>query len=281
MRLLRTMLVSMLTLASLVIGGSVVAAQPLQPAPTSAMHISAFYSITGAAYKAWTTKSPAPASTRAFSTGTTDVGYYIHYHDVVPHRTIYQVMIYDQTGAAYATGNTHTFSYDSGDLLNSFGGGGPFDDGSYRMDLLLNSVVAASSTFTVGTATVHAAQISTQQMIGKRINKFYAITLAAYKSWTTRSSTPAPTQSFPKGTTDVGYYIAYQGMAAKHTSFQVVIYDQTGASYVTGSIHTFPYVRGEQLSYFGGGTPFDRGTYRMDVIVNGVVAGSAKFTVGV
>lgn len=102
--------------------------------------------------------------------------------------------------------------------------------------------------------------------------------MAAYRAWTTRTPPPPPTRAFPRGTTSVGYYIAYQDMA-KGTSFQVVIDDQNGTAYATGSKHVFPYVRGEQLSYFSG-TPYENGTYHMDLIVNGIVVDSATFTVG-
>jgi hypothetical protein len=275
------MLSVIITLVSLVTGGSLAAARPLQPAPAYSMRISAFYPITKAAYTAWNAKAtaPAPVPTRTFATDTTDVGYYFYYHGVVANSTNYQVVVYDHAGAAYSTGNTHKPHYATGAVTNYFGGGAPFDNGSYRMDLLLNGVVAASTTFTVGTATVSATQISTEAAIGKRINKFYAISMAAYKVWTTNAPAPAPTRAFPKGTADVGYYIAYQGMIAKGTSFQVVINDQTGVAYATGAKHVFPYVRGEQLSYFGG-VPFENGTYHMNLIVNGIVVDSVTFTIG-
>lgn len=40
------------------------------------------------------------------------------------------------------------------------------------MDLLLNGVVAASTTFSVGTAATGATQISTKGAIGQRVNTF-------------------------------------------------------------------------------------------------------------
>jgi hypothetical protein len=69
-------------------------------------------------------------------------------------------------------------------------------------------------------------------------------------------------------------------MTAKSTSFQIIIYDQNNSPYVTGNTHVFPFKSGEQLNYFGGSTPFDNGTYRMDLILHGVVAASVTFTVG-
>jgi hypothetical protein len=274
------MLGIILALTSLVIGGSMATARPLQQSPASAMRVSAFYPITKAAYTVWApkTKAPAPAVTRVFPKGTTDVGYYFHYHGVVAHATIYQVVIYDQTGAPYLTGNNHKAVYSSGEVANYFGGGKPYDNGSYRMDLLLNGVVAASTTFSVGTAAVSTTPISTGGAIGQRVNTFYPISLAAYKAWTAHTPAPAPSRVFPRGTTTIGYYIAYQDMAAKST-FQVVIDDQAGAASATGSKHAFPYVKGEQLSYFSG-TTFKNGTYHMDLIVNGIVVDSVAFTVG-
>lgn len=280
MRLLRITLALMLTLVPLLISGFSMTDRSAQAAPASTIHISAFYPITKAAYQAWTTKSSAPARTPAFPDGETDVGYYINYDDVVSHKTTYQVVMYDQTGAPYITGNIHKFSYTGGAVVNYFGGGDPFDNGAYRMDLLVNGVVSASSTFTVGATTGSATRISTDRSIGERVNTFSAITVAAYKAWTTKSPAPTPTRAFPKGTVDIGYYIDYQDMNTKSAWFQVVIYDHTGGAYVTGSKHQFPYAKGDQLSYFGGGTPFDAGTYRMDLIVQNIVVDSVTFTVG-
>jgi len=279
MRLFRPMLGIILALTSLAIGSSMATARPLQQSPAFAMRISAFYPITKAAYRIWlpNPKAPAPPVTHAFPKGTIDVGYYFHFHDVVAHRTTYQVVVYDQTGAPYSTGNIHKASYFTGEIANYFGGGEPFDNGSYRMDVQLNGVVAASTTFSVGTA-MSVTPISTEGAIGQRVNTFYPISLAAYKSWTSHAPAPAPSRAFPRGTTSIGYYIAYQDMATKST-FQVVIDDQSGAASATGSKHAFSYPRGEQLSYFSG-PAYKNGAYHMDLIVNGIVVDSVAFTVG-
>jgi hypothetical protein len=271
----------LLALAPLLIGSSSAAARSLHSGPAPAMRIGAFYPITKAAWTAWNARAtaPQPVPTRAFSEGTTDVGYYFSYAQVVPHGASYEVVVYGQTGAPYITGNLHKFSYTNGEVTNDFGGGDPFDSGSYRMDLLLNGVVAASTTFSVGSATVNAAPISTKQAIGQRVDAFYPITMAAYQAWTGKGPVPAPAHALPRGTTAVGYYIAYQDMYPKRTSFQVVIIDHTGATYATGSRHPFPYVGGVQLSYFGG-SPFENGSYRMDLSVNGIVVASVTFSVG-
>lgn len=282
MRRLHATLGIILALASLLIAAPMAAAHPLPRAAAAAapMRISGFYAITKAAYDAWGPKSSAPARTRAFPKGTADVGYYIHYQNVVAKTTTYQVIIYDHTGAVYVKGSKHALSYANGEQLNYFGGGGPFDTGAYRMDLLIGNIVAATTTFGVGAAPPTAAQISTDHATGQRINALYAITKTAYNAWQPKSPAPARTRAFPKGTTDIGYYVDYQGVMAKTTTFQIIIYDQSGAAYVTGSKHTFPYKSGEQLNYFGGGGPFDKGTYRMDLIMHGIVAASATFTVG-
>ena len=111
-----TLGILLLALAPLVIGSSSAAARSLQPVLAPAMRIGAFYPITKAAYAAWSarTTAPQPVPTHAFSEGTTDVGYYFSYAQVIPHGASYEVVVYGQTGAPYVTGNLHTFSYTRG-----------------------------------------------------------------------------------------------------------------------------------------------------------------------
>jgi hypothetical protein len=79
----------------------------------------------------------------------------------------------------------------------------------------------------------------------------------------------------------VAFYFRFQGAIPNVTTFQLIIHDHTGAAYFTGQVHRFTTVAGEHMTTMNNNGAYPTGTYSVALLVDGHVAASASFTVGV
>lgn len=116
---------------------------------------------------------------------------------------------------------------------------------------------------------------------GTTIATFYATTKAAYDAWGAGSNVPAPARvaAFAAGTTTVAYYLAYAGATPNVTTLQIVQRDGQG-NVSKGGVHTLHYAQGSFADYFSDRQPaYVAGSYTFDLLLDGVVAATAHFTV--
>ncbi|HEY8284311.1 MAG TPA: trypsin-like peptidase domain-containing protein [Chloroflexota bacterium] len=137
----------------LLIAGRVVANTPFTVGnPPGAVVITHLYSTTSAAYNAWGAKGnyAPPARTTRLPAGASLVGIYFVYSGAIPKVSTYQIVVRDHTGAAYFTGQVHKFVNVANDHMSELDNGGPFPNGTYKVQLVVNGTVAATTAFTVG-----------------------------------------------------------------------------------------------------------------------------------
>jgi len=140
---------------ALLIDGLTVANTPFTVGnPPGAVLITHLYSTTSAAYDAWGTNGnyAPPPRTINLPAGSRLVGIYFVYSGAVPKVSTYQIVVRDRTGAAYFTGQVHKFVNVANDHMSELDNGGAFPKGVYKVQILVNGAVAATTAFTVGGA---------------------------------------------------------------------------------------------------------------------------------
>ncbi len=112
------------------------------------------------------------------------------------------------------------------------------------------------------------------------ITGYYTITDGAYTAYTPNHAvTPPKVSTFAlKGTTYVGVHFVYAGAKPKVTSFHVDFLK--GSTIIRhGATHTFDNVNGEDVLDIPADLLTSVGTYRANLYINSVLAGSTPFTV--
>jgi S1-C subfamily serine protease len=115
---------------------------------------------------------------------------------------------------------------------------------------------------------------------GISIPTFYSATKASYDAWKVDTPAPARTATFVTGTTVVAFYFEYQGATPKSSTFQLTIFDHSGKSIVTGSLHKFDFGAGSEMLSEDNGDPYPPGAYHVQLAVNDIVAAHTDFTIG-
>jgi S1-C subfamily serine protease len=235
--------------------------------------ITTFYATSKANYDAWgaTTSAPSPTPVSLFGASTRIVAFYFKYQDATPNVSTYQLVVLDRKGSRYSYGNVHVLKYAADERMISLDNGGPYDQGSFTAELLLNGTVAASTTFSIGAPT---SQV--------RISRFSVATAAAYDAWgpKTKWAPPPPISHLPAGTKAVAFYFRYIGAIPNVSTYQLVLRDHRGAAYFTGKVHPFQQVASDHMSELDNGGAYDPGAYTAELRVNGKKIASVTFTVG-
>ncbi len=148
----------------------------------------------------------------------------------------------------------------------------------FSRQLKRGNVITIVLLLLVGLSSV--AQPVSAQTASLKIPKFYTISRASYDTWvSSHKDLPAPLKTFAADTTDVGYILGYSGATPKVSTFHVTIYDGSGKVFLTGRVRALTYKGGYFTNYFDYFPRFPGGMYKMKLLVNGKVAGSASFSV--
>ncbi len=258
----------------LVIGGVTVATTSFTVNEPTGASITILYPTTKTTYDAWnaTTSTARPLKTVTFNRGTTIVAFYFEYKDAVAKSTQYQFVIHDASGKVFATYGPYTTLYKAALAMRyaTAPHNGAFPDGRYHVDMLVDGRIRASTDFTVGSQ-------------GVTITAYYPATKKAFDAWSASTSTTPPPQTttFGAGTTIVTFYFAYKGATPKTTQYKYIIYDHSGAVYVTHGPYVVSYTDGYQMSPVAAPHgAYASGAYRADLLIDGRVVQSSFFTVG-
>lgn len=260
--------------ADLTVNGAVMAATGFTVGTKTAVAM-AFYAATKAAADAWyaTNSTAPPQQTTVFPVGTTAVAFYFHVKGAAVNRTQDKIVVRAQSGAVVATHGPFVLQYADGYYmpLVSMPSHADYPGGVYRADLLLDGVVAASTTFTVRATSSAVVTI------------FYPATKAALDAWTATTSTARPprTNTFNAGAGGVAFYFEYQGATAKLTQYQIVIHDHTGAVLTTYGSYTLQHNAALAMRYVTAphGSAYPNDSYGVDIVVDGRLAATTRFTV--
>lgn len=234
----------------------------------SQFRVTLFYTSTLAANAGLTKgEASAPAHTAVFPAGTPAVGYYFEFTGAQPKVTQFQIIQHSPDHSVFK-GVVHTLHNIDGSFSNDLDTEPAFAPGKYTLDVLSHGKILATTSFMVKP--------------GIKVLNFFPTTLKVMDAWQNSTSSDPPTRTitFPAGTTDVGYYFEFTGITPKVTTFRVTIYDSTGATYLSGDVHTLHNIVGSFGNSFHNDPAFSKGTYRMTVALQGAPPRSTTFTVG-
>jgi len=235
--------------------------------------VASFYSTTLAQYNAWpgNDSAPPPIPISHFAKGTQVVTFYFRYQGAIANVTTFQMIIRDHQGKAYFPSKVHKVVETAGGFMLSMNYGEPFGLGVYKVDLLIDGRLVANTPFTVGNP---PGTVS--------ITHLYTTTSGAYDAWGAHGNYAPPPRAIklPAGAHLVGIYFVYSGATPKVSTYQIVVRDSTGAAYFTGQVHKFVNVANDHMSELDNGGPFPKGSYKVQLLVNGTVAATTSFTVG-
>lgn len=90
---------------------------------------------------------------------------------------------------------------------------------------------------------------------------------------------PEAQADFPPATRQIAYFVGFSGATPGKQRFRAVIYDDTGAILAAGVPHPFRHAGGAFMTFFTYRPAFPQGSYRLDLIVDGIVVANAEFRV--
>ena len=238
--------------------------------------INTFYTATKSAFDTWnsSSSSPPPPKTSTFPSQVDTIAFYFDYTGATPGSTKYQIVIHDHTGATFAKRGPFPVKYADGLIMRTIVES--YSHQTYAADLLIDGKVAASTSFTVGTASSGSGSVS--------VGVFYPATKAAFDTWnsSTSNARPPKTARFPSGISTVAFYFEYNGAVAKATKYQLIVHDPSGAVFASRGPFTLSYANGLLMRYItapNNGT-YPNGTYSVDVLINKHLTATTSFTVG-
>jgi hypothetical protein len=247
--------------------GSLVLLPARAHAQRTATQIIGLYMTTDEAYNAYgsANTSPAPPQVRAFPTGVSYVGVYIHYRGARPHKTSYRVG-FRHGSAEVRHGSLHTFDYADGAAVLGI----PADEmqalGPYKATLYVDGVPAMSVAFSV----IRTPTIDTAYMItGKAWDAFDP----------NGTAVPPKTTAFPANVARVGAYYSYSGMHRADVHY-VAVYNAVGKLVHRSHDNTTSFVPEGAFAIIlpADDGSYPRGTYRTDLYIDGAMVKSLAWS---
>jgi hypothetical protein len=183
-------------------------------AATPAPHVSVLYVVSHANFTACTSAATAstcePHPRQSLPVGATSIQVFFVYDHARAHRTRYQFVIYVE--GTPITRGSETLPTTGQQAFENLGDNPPLTPGLYRIDMLLDGALAASTSFIVGTPTT--------------LRFFYSTTPAGAAAFARGDFAPMTT-AFPVGTSTIDFVYGYQGAKAGVTHYRVAVIDQS------------------------------------------------------